>query len=165
MFNPWIFTHGCEAISSVEENEFNAFNLTRNRPFPPTWRFTDRNSSGRLDFCLTPAELMRLVSSVASTCASMFLTQPPVKRVLITVQGGYLPEEKVDLEKNEGVRIGDILSFVRATIAVAVMSKRKGNKDFTTLEVKFDEHFRGIRFMPMQQLVKDGYGNINVRTI
>lgn len=108
---------------------------------------------------------MRLVSSVGSTCTSMFLTQPPVKRVLITVQGGYLPEEKVDLEKNEGVRIGDILSFVRATMAVAVMRKRKGSKDFTTLELKFDEHFTGTWFIPMQQLVKDAYGNVNVRTI
>lgn len=95
----------------------------------------------------------------------MFLTQPPVKRVLITVQGGYMPQEQVDLEKEEGVRIGDVLSFVRAAKAVAVMSKRKGKKDFTTIELRFDEHFTGVRFMPMQQLVEDGYGNVNVRTM
>jgi len=76
-----------------------------------------------------------------------------------------MPEEKVDLEKDEGVRIGDVLSFIRTTKAVTVMGKRKGQKDFTTIEMKFDEHYTGVKLMPMQQLVEDGYGNVNVRTI
>jgi hypothetical protein len=165
MFNPWIFTHGCEAISSVNETGFAAYDLTGYRLAPPTWRFTDRVSSGRLDFCLTPAEVMRFAGDIASSYESMFLTQPPVKRVLIAVQGGYMPQEKVDLEKDEGVRIGDVLSFVRATKAVTVMSKRKGKKDFTTIELKFDEHYTGVKSIPMWQLVRDAYGNVNVRTI
>ncbi|KAJ4395287.1 hypothetical protein N0V91_010931 [Didymella pomorum] len=156
MFNPWIFTHGCEPINSLEESEiYGGYFLQLAGRIPPTWRFTDRVSSGRLDFCLIPAELRRFASNVESACTSMFLTQPPVKRVLITVQGGYMSEEKVDLEKDEGVRIGDILAFVRATKAVSVMSKRNGKADFTTIELKFDEHYTGVKFMPMQQLVED----------
>ncbi|KAF3039600.1 hypothetical protein E8E12_009441 [Didymella heteroderae] len=162
MFNPWIFMHGCEAISSAADSDFAQYNLGYRRA-PPMWRFTDRVSSGRLEFCFTPADLIRFASNAVSSCNAMFLTQPPVKRVLIVVQGGYMPEEKVDLEKDEGVRIGDVLSFVRGTKAVAVMSKRRGKKDFTTIDLKFDEHFTGVRFMQMQQLVKDGYGNVNVR--
>jgi hypothetical protein len=106
------------------------------------------------------------VGLLLDTCrGNALLTQPPVKRVLIAVQGGYMPQEKVDLEKDEGVRIGDVLSFVRATKAVTVMSKRKGKKDFTTIELKFDEHYTGVKSIPMWQLVRDAYGNVNVRTI
>lgn len=164
MFNPWVFTHGCEAINSVEENEFGAYNLTAYRRGPPTWRFTDRVSSGRLDFCLTPAQLTRFVNDPAASCNEMFLTQPPVKRVLIAFQGGYMQKETADLEEEGGVRIGHVLSCIRRSKAVAVMCKRKGNEDFTTVELKFDEHFTGVRFMQLQQLVEDGYGNVNART-
>lgn len=52
------------------------------------------------------------------------------------------------------------MSYIRGTKAVAVMSKRRGRKDFTTVDLKFDEHFTGVRFMKMKQLAKDRYGNV-----
>ena len=95
----------------------------------------------------------------------MFLTQPPAKRVLVAVEGGYMTEERVELRKDEGVRIGDVLSFIRTTKAVDVMSKRTGEIDFTTIDIEFIEWPTSGSFMQMQQLEADGFGGVSVRCV
>ena len=156
LFNPWVFTHGCEPIATWGCSP-------AMRKIAPAWRFTDRVSSGRLDFCLMPFELINVVDQMEASWNKMFLTQPPVKRVLVNVQGGYMSAEDFDIEKEEGVRIGDIMGKVRGTNAVKVMRGRKGDKDFTTLELKFDEHFAGKKFWPLQRLEMDRLGNVDVK--
>ncbi|KAH6613946.1 hypothetical protein C7974DRAFT_380344 [Boeremia exigua] len=158
LFNPWIYTHDCEPITLAADN------ITWGRP-ATIWRFTDRVSAGRLGFCFTPSQLVSLADATQASWNGMFLTQPPVKRTLVSVQGGYLPKELFDVEKENGVRIGDIMSHVRGTQAVRVMRGRKGETDFTTLDLKFDEHFTGIRFLPLRHLVEDQFGNVDVKTI
>ncbi|KAF2627129.1 hypothetical protein BU25DRAFT_458935 [Macroventuria anomochaeta] len=155
LFNPWIYMHGCEPICS----SFDGLEDPWRRRQPPIWRFTDRVSSGRLDFCFTPAELVSVVDQTGASWDRMFLTQPPVRRVLITVQGGYMPAEYFDLEKDRGVKIGDVVSWLRDTKAVKVMRERKGDTNFTTVDLKFDEHFTGVRFMPLPQLVTGQFGD------
>ncbi|KAJ8118541.1 hypothetical protein OPT61_g492 [Boeremia exigua] len=165
LFNPWIFTQDSEPIPSGFVSETVPYYMGYWKRPTPAWRFTDRVSSGRLDFCFTPSELVSWTGATEDSCRKMFLTQPPVKRVLLSVQGGYLPDEHCDIEKDEGVRIGDILSKVKLIRGFKVMSARSGNMDFTNVDLKFDEHFTGTRFMPLQQLVKDQYGNIEARTV
>ena len=115
----------------------------------------------------TPLDLpsLRLASSPDSILNSMFLTQPPAKRVIVTVEGGRMTEERVELQKDEGVRIGDVLSFIRKTKAVDVMSKKTGGIDFTTIEIDFIECPTSGSFMQMQQLESDGFGGVSVRCI
>ena len=158
LFNPWTFMHGSDPIS---QNLGDAFSrLYWDRKPSPLWRFTDRISSGRLDFCFIPSELVKFVDQADASLNKMFLTQPPVKRVLITVQGGYMPNEEFDVEKDVGVKIGDILSRIRDTRAVKVMRGKNGDTDFTTIDLRFDEHFTGVKFMPLQQCARDQFGNV-----
>jgi hypothetical protein len=159
MFNPWVFTHGCEPIYPFPEDGMVSY-WDRE---PAWWGFTDRVSSGRLEYSFIPAELARFASSPDSSSNSMFLTQPPVKKVIVAIQGGYMTEEEVELENDEGVRIGDVLSFIRKTKAVDVMSKRTGEVDFTTIDVEFNERPTSGGFMQMQQLEEDGFGGVSVR--
>lgn len=161
MFNPWIFTHGCEPIYPFPEDGMVSY--WDREPAP--WSFTDRVSCGRLEYSFIPAELARFASSPDSNLNSMFLTQPPAKRVLVAVEGGYMTEERVELRKDEGVRIGDVLSFIRTTKAVDVMSKRTGEIDFTTIDIEFIEWPTSGSFMQMQQLEADGFGGVSVRCV
>lgn len=161
MFNPWIFTHGCTPIYPFPENGMVLYWYHK----PALWSFTDRVSGGRLEYSFRPAELARLASSPDSILNSMFLTQPPAKRVIVTVEGGRMTEERVELQKDEGVRIGDVLSFIRKTKAVDVMSKKTGGIDFTTIEIDFIECPTSGSFMQMQQLESDGFGGVSVRCI
>lgn len=164
LFNPWIFMQDCDPIASTDPvSDWMSYYSPR-RP-SICWRFTDRVSSGRLDFCYIPANFVSMVDATQASWNQMFLTQPPVKRVLLSVQGGYLPEEKFDIEKEAGVKIGDVMEKVRSTKAVKIMRGRKGDRDFTTVDMKFDEHFTGARFMPLQQLVEDEFQNVNTITI
>jgi hypothetical protein len=167
LFNPWIFRHDSEPILQYEvgsQERQGYFGHWCSRGPRPLWRFTDRVSSGQLLFCFTTDELVSLVDQVEASWNKMFLTQPPVKRVLITVQAGYMREEKFNVEKEEGVRIGHVVSCVRTMKAVEVTRKRNDIKDFTTLDVRFDEHFTGVRFMPLQRLVDDEFGNVHAVT-
>ncbi|KAJ4379537.1 hypothetical protein N0V86_004718 [Didymella sp. IMI 355093] len=163
MFNPWIYTHGCAPISVNTQAQDGFEGFLRRASYCPVWRFTDRVSAGRLDFCFTPAELVRFVRPRGASWEAMFLTQPPVRRVLVAVQGGYMADENFDVEREGGVKIGDVVSVIRGAKSVAVMKKRRGGKDYTTVKLSFDEHFTGVRFMKMMQLVKDEYGNVNAR--
>lgn len=97
--NPWVYAHGSKPIGAASDHEFSHNGLLQFRRQLPLWRFTDRVSSRRLDFCSTPAELARFAKDTGSSCSSMFLTQPPVKRVLVAVQGGHMPEERLDMER------------------------------------------------------------------
>jgi len=101
MFNPCIFTHGCEAISLVDEHEIGAWQSIGYRRMPPMWRFTDRVSSGRLDFCLTPADLKRFAGNTASSCESMFLTQPPTKECSSQFRAGICPKRRSTWRKTK----------------------------------------------------------------
>lgn len=76
-----------------------------------------------------------------------------------------MTEERVELQKDEGVRIGDVLSFIRKTKAVDVMSKKTGEINFTTIEIDFIECPTSGSFMQMQQLESDGFGGVSVRCI
>lgn len=158
LFSPWIWTHGCDPIRQHSERVEDSWG----RRQPPVWRFTDRVSSGRLDFCFRPDELVRFVGADGASCNRMFLTQPPVKRAVITVQGGYMLSETFDVEKDEGVKTGDVVERIRESKAVRVMRGRKGHTDFTTVDLNFDEHFTGVRFLKLEQLVTDQFGNVDV---
>lgn len=162
LFNPWIFRHGSEPILYNPCEEFSILYWDKRQP--PLWRFTDRISSGRLDFCFTPSELVKFVDQADASFNKMFLTQPPAKRVLITVQGGYMQKEEFDVEQDDGVRIGEIVSRARGTTAFKVMRERNGDRDFTTIDLKFDEHFAGVKFMPLRQCVQDQFGNVYTKT-
>jgi hypothetical protein len=163
MFNPWIYTHGCAPISMNTGDQDGFASFLRRASCNPVWRFTDRVSAGRLDFCFTPAELVRFVRARGASWEAMFLTQPPVRRVLVAVQGGYMADEKFDVERDGGVRIGDVVSVIRGAKGVVAMKKRRGGKDYTTVKLAFDEHFTGVRFMKLMQLVQDEYGNVDAR--
>ena len=161
MFNPWIFTHGCEPIYPFPEDGIIGY-FDRQ---PMWWGFTDRVSSGRLEYSFVPAELARFASSPDSSFNSMFLTQPPVRRVLVAIRGGYMAEEEATLEKEEGVKIGDVLSFIRKTKAVDVMVKRTGEIDYTIIDLRFIEQPTDGGFMQMQQLEQDEFGGVSMRVI
>lgn len=45
-----------------------------------------------------------------------------------------------EVGREDGVRIGDVDSQVRGTKAVRVMRERKGDTEYTTVEMKFGEH-------------------------
>ena len=161
LFNPWIFIQDPDPIAPAASQEWIQEWSLQPKRRSIVWRFTDRVSSGRLDFSYTRADLVSVVDAGQASWNKMFITQPPVRRVVLSVQAGYIPEENFDIEKGDGVRIGDVMEKVRGTNGVKALRGRKGIEDFTILSLKFDEHFTGVRFMSFKQLVEDEFGNVD----
>lgn len=103
-----------------------------------------------------------MVDDAEASWNTMFLTQPPVKRLKVSVQGGYMPDEEFDVEKEGGVRIGDAVAAIRGSKAVERMRGRMGEREFTTVDMRFDEHFTGVRFVQLQQCARDKFDNVYV---
>ncbi|KAJ4344148.1 hypothetical protein N0V95_006310 [Ascochyta clinopodiicola] len=171
LFNPWIYMHNFDPINPGRQipgkHSAAAPPLTSWAPKrrPVLWRFTDRVSSGRLEFCLTQPQIMTLVNDVEASWNHMFLTQPPVKRVLMTVQGGCMLGSTFDVEKGEGVRIGELVACLRKAKPVRAATRSMGDENLTTIDLRFDEHFTGVKFTVLRQLVMDRFGNVSVKTI
>lgn len=90
----------------------------------------------------------------------MFLTQPPVRRVLATISGSRKSRKTFDLEVEEGIKIGDIMACLRDTDAGNFDQRSSGLiPDTVELRLVFDEHFTGVNFMPLQYLETDESGN------
>lgn len=108
---------------------------------------------------------MALVNVWQASWLKMFLTQPPIKRVIVSVGDGYGPSATFDIEKPEGVRIGDVMAKLRGSHAVKFLGAMDQGERTRIVSLKIDEHFEGVRFMPLQQLVKDKSGNVDAKTI
>ena len=159
LFNPWFYKQGRNPFEMYRR--FDCRHLGR-----PTWRFTDRVCSGRLDFVYhDPHKLVALVNGSQASCFRMLLTQPPIKRVIVSVGNGYGPSETFDIERAEGVRIGDVMAKLKGSHAVNFLGAMDQGERTRIVSLKIDEHFEGVRFMPLQQLVKDKHGNIDAKTI
>jgi hypothetical protein len=159
LFNPWVFKQGRNPFEMYRR--FECRHLGR-----PAWRFTNRVCSGRLDFVyLDPHKLVALVNVSQASWLKMFLTQPPIKRVIVSVGNGYGPSETFDIEKPEGVRIGDVMAKLKRSHAVNFLGAMDQGERSRIVSLKIDEHFEGVRFMPLQQLVKDKSGNVDAKTI
>lgn len=159
LFNPWIFMQGCDPLSLSTNDGASQVRYPYRRP-ATIWRFTDRVSSGHLDLVFSSADLIALVAATQASWNRMFFTQPPVKRVLLSVRRGYSSHETFDFETDEGIRIGDVM---RSPKMVRFAREQRDKNELTTMTLKFDEHFTGVRFMPLQQLVKDQYGNADAK--
>ncbi|KAF1350527.1 hypothetical protein EJ07DRAFT_159461 [Lizonia empirigonia] len=150
LFNPWVFTHDwyhpdAPGPSSGLRGDF---------------RFTDRISSGHVYFRFKPAYLCLLINRDGASWNTMFLTQPPIRRVLATVSGSCISRKTFDVEVEEGIKIGDIMACLRGTEAGKFDERKGGLIPLTAgLCLKFDEHFTGVSFMPLQYLDTDESGN------
>jgi hypothetical protein len=136
LFNPWLFSHVCGPTIMWK------YYPDRQKQ-APVWRFTNRVSYGRLDFCFMAPGSIDVVDQVEASWNKMFLTQPPVKRMLVQVYYDLDPVGDFDIEKEEGVRIGDVMEKVKGMKAVKDIRGRKGDKHLMMLYLKFEEHFAG----------------------
>lgn len=111
---------------------------------------------------MTKGELFGLLEGLDDSVESwkdMFIAQPPVTRVVGWIDMRGRREARVEVEKEGGVRVKDVLEKMREAASEQKLKMRKmSKKEGVSMHWRFDEHFNGTRFVEFVQLERNGEG-------
>jgi hypothetical protein len=157
LFNPWVLRGAPFSVS------WEAW-LRSNDRAVKMWRITDRVSCGAVGFVMARKEFLGVLDEQVACWRSMFVVQPPVKRVVgwLRFRGGR--EEAFEVNVEEGVRMSHVLKKVEQTgVVKGLRGRRMKGEDLVQMQWQFDEHFNGVKFFKPVWLERDAQGVVQVR--
>jgi hypothetical protein len=157
LFNPWVLRGAPFSVS------WEAW-LRSSDGAVKIWRITDRVSCGVVGFVMARKEFLGVLDEQVACWRTMFVVQPPVKRVVgwVRFRGGRKEAFEVNVE--EGVRMSHVLKKVEQTgVVKGLRGMKMRGEHLVQMQWQFDEHFNGVKFFKPVWLERDAQGAVQVR--
>lgn len=157
LFNPWVLRGAPFSVS------WEAW-LQSSDGAAKIWRITDRVSCGVVRFVMARKEFLGVLDEQVACWRSMFVVQPPVKRVVgwVRFRGGRKEAFEVNVE--EGVRMSHMVKKVEQTgVVKGLRGMKMRGEHLVQMQWQFDEHFNGVMFFKPVWLERDAQGAVQVR--